>query len=63
MAARTRLARTGYQPLKAITCNYRDGTLILEGEVSSYYHKQVAQEAIRNVNSVETIINQIEVWT
>ena len=60
-AAQTRLAKTGYRPLKAITCNFRDGTLILQGDVPSYYHKQVAQEAIRTVHSVQTIVNQIEV--
>lgn len=62
-AARTRLAKTGYPPLKAITCSFRDGTLLLQGEVSSYYHKQVAQEAIRKVDRVETIVNKIEVWS
>jgi hypothetical protein len=62
-AAQTRLAKTGYRPLKGIICNFRDGTLVLQGEVPSYYHKQVAQEAIRKVHSVQTIVNQIEVWS
>jgi hypothetical protein len=62
-AAHNRLAKTGYRPLKEITCNFRDGTLILQGEVPSYYHKQVAQEAMRKVHSVQIIVNQIEVWS
>ena len=60
-AARTRLSKTGYPLLKTITCSFHRGTLTLAGRVPSYYHKQLAQEAIRKVDSVETIVNQIEV--
>jgi osmotically-inducible protein OsmY len=62
-AAQNRLAKTGYLPLKAITCNFHGGTLILRGEVPSYYHKQIAQEAMRKVHSVQIIVNQIKVWS
>jgi osmotically-inducible protein OsmY len=61
-AARTRLAKTGYRPLTAIICNFSDGTLVLQGEVPSYYHKQLAQEATRKMHNVHTVVNQIEVW-
>jgi osmotically-inducible protein OsmY len=61
-AARAQLAEVGYRPLNKIACCFHEGTLTLYGEVSSYYHKQIAQEAIRKLNSVETIVNKIEVW-
>ena len=61
-AARTQLAEVGYRRLNNIACCFHEGTLTLHGEVPSYYHKQIAQEAIRKLNSVETIVNKIEVW-
>jgi hypothetical protein len=60
-AARKRLAKTGYRSLGSVRCNYRDGTITLDGSVPSYYHKQIAQEAMRDVDNVEAIVNQIEV--
>jgi hypothetical protein len=59
--ARERLVATGYRPLKAVNCLFRDGVLTLQGQLPSYFHKQMAQEAIRGVGSIEAIINQIEV--
>jgi osmotically-inducible protein OsmY len=35
--------------------------VILHGVVSSYYQKQVAQEAIRRVEGVDEIDNRLEV--
>jgi hypothetical protein len=60
-AARKRLAKTGYRSLGSVCCNYRDGTITLHGSVPSYYHKQIAQEAMRDVDNVEAIVNQIKV--
>jgi osmotically-inducible protein OsmY len=62
-AARQRLAKTGYRSLGWVRCQFDDGTLTLHGSVPSYYHKQVAQEAIRNVTGLETIVNEINVWS
>lgn len=59
--ARERLAKTGYRTLRSVECSFRDGRMILRGEVSSYYHKQLAQESIRNAPHVNQIVNQIEV--
>lgn len=44
-----------------LTCEFREGLLLLRGRVSSYYHKQVAQEAVRRLDAVDQVINQIEV--
>jgi hypothetical protein len=60
-AARKRLARTGYRTLRTVECSFRDGRMVLRGEVPSYYHKQLAQESIRNAPHVTQIINDIEV--
>ena len=59
--ARQRLAKTGYRTLRAVECSFRDGRMILRGEVPSYYHKQLAQESVRNTTHVTQVINDIEV--
>ncbi len=38
-----------------------EGTVVLKGVVSSYFEKQMAQEAIRRVDGVALIDNQLEV--
>ena len=38
-----------------------DGRIILEGRLSSYYEKQLAQEAVRCIDSVTQISNRIVV--
>lgn len=60
-AARKLLTATGYRKLKRIDCLYRDGEMTLRGKVPSYYHKQLAQECIRNAPHVARIVNQLEV--
>ena len=60
-AARLRLAKTGYQTLRSVECSFRDGRIVLRGEVPSYYHKQLAQESLRNAPHVTQIVNHIEV--
>lgn len=44
-----------------LACEYSDGLLLLRGRVTSYYQKQVAQEAVRRLNAVDRVVNQIEV--
>jgi hypothetical protein len=62
-AARKRLAKTGYRSLGSVRCHFHDGTMTLHGSVPTYYHKQVAQEAMRNVDNVDAIVNEIDVWS
>lgn len=38
-----------------------DGRIILRGVVNSYFQKQMAQEALRGMDGVELIDNQLEV--
>ncbi len=60
-AAQLRLAKTGYQTLRSVECSFHDGRIILRGEVPSYFHKQLAQESMRNAPHVTQIVNHIEV--
>ena len=60
-AAQKRLAKTGYRSLGSVRCQFHDGTMTLRGSVPSYYHKQVAQEALRSTEHVTQVVNNLEV--
>jgi osmotically-inducible protein OsmY len=47
--------------VKGITYEYDDGLLVLHGTLASFYHKQLAQEAVRNLEGVRQIRNEIQV--
>jgi osmotically-inducible protein OsmY len=55
------LANSSYRPLQTVACRYREGVLTLQGQVPTFFHKQLAQEAIRKVKGVRKIDNQIDV--
>ena len=44
-----------------VFCHEEGGTVILQGRVRSYYQKQMAQEALRNLEGVERIVNDLQV--
>lgn len=44
-----------------VFCSEEGGTVILQGRVRSYYQKQMAQEALRNLEGVERIVNDLQV--
>lgn len=46
---------------KQLRLQARQGRLILNGVVGSYYQKQLAQEALRKIDGVESIENRLEV--
>lgn len=54
---RERLDSTSRQ----VACEYHEGVLFLRGCLSSFYEKQLAQEAVRTLESVDQIVNRIEV--
>lgn len=60
-AAAARLRVSGYYAVRLVTCEYREGVLILRGRSPSFYLKQVAQEAVARLDGVEEISNRIEV--
>lgn len=53
-----------YRELRSIGCEYKHGTLILLGTVSSYYLKQLCQEALRSTAAElnATIDNRLQVF-
>lgn len=59
--ARRHLAGTGYPILKSVECSFRNGRMMLSGQVPSYYHKQIAQEALRSAKHVTQVVNNLEV--
>ena len=51
-------------PQRNLRFEANEGCVTLHGTVHSYYQKQMAQEALRRLEGVQTIDNQIEVsWT
>jgi osmotically-inducible protein OsmY len=55
------LRRNPYLALKNVSCEYRDGVVVLRGCLPSYYLKQVAQEAVARIEGVASVDNQIHV--
>lgn len=47
--------------LQQLKYEFRRGTLTIHGKVSSFYLKQMAQEAVRDLVGVERIHNELEV--
>ena len=52
-----------YREVRKTTCLFHKGVLLLRGEVSSFYLKQIAQTVLMNVEGVKHIVNTIHVRT
>jgi osmotically-inducible protein OsmY len=59
--AREALAGRLFEISRNLRLEFREGFLMLYGRVSSYYQKQVAQEAVRRLDAVDQVVNHIEV--
>ena len=57
------LRRNPYLALRNVSCEWRDGVLVLRGCLPSYYLKQVAQEVVARLDGVQAVDNQIQVMT
>lgn len=55
------LRDSSYPALRRLSCCYDAGVLIIQGRVSSYYLKQMAQTLLGRLSGVRTINNQVEV--
>ena len=55
------LRRSPYNDLRTVKCEYERGVLTLRGTLATYYHKQLAQEAVRDVAEVRQVVNRIVV--
>ena len=62
-AAKCRLQDRLDTDARKVSCEYENGVLVLHGRVSSFYYKQLAQEAVGGLPGVTEVINQIEVRT
>lgn len=60
-AAKECLQNSPYRPLRGVLCECDWGVLLLRGRLPSFYHKQLAQQAVASVKGVSQIINEIEV--
>ncbi len=59
--AKQRVRRQPNLTFQRIWCEYDGGRLFLRGQVPSYYHKQLTQEAITGMEGVDHIANDVEV--
>ena len=59
--ARAALCNSPFYELRELQVEQRDDALLLSGCVSSFYHKQLAQEVVRSVCTGVKVINSIRV--
>jgi osmotically-inducible protein OsmY len=59
--AEARLGASPHRALRTILCKCDEGVLVLRGRLSTYFHKQLAQEIVADIEGVEQVVNQIEV--
>ena len=58
------IASSPYLSNRKVRFETQDGRVVLRGVVSSYFQKQMAQEALRSLAGVRQIDNLLEVnWT
>lgn len=55
------LERNPYLARRNLRFETSEGRITLRGVVRSYYQKQMAQEALREVDGIEEIYNELEV--
>lgn len=60
-AARASLRKSSSIVVRAVSCDYDQGVLVLRGRVPSYYCKQLAQETVAHLPGVTQVANAIEV--
>ncbi len=59
--ARERLEATKIYELSRLHCELQGDALVIRGNVSSFYLKQLAQEAVKSMPGIRRIINQTDV--
>jgi hypothetical protein len=55
------LQSSGYSALRGLRCEVTDSVVIVQGVVSSYFLKQMAQTVLRQLDGVENVRNLVEV--
>ena len=59
--SRKALQSSPYQAIRQVGVEYREGMVVLSGNVRSFFHKQLAQEAVRLVPGSPEIQNDLVV--
>jgi hypothetical protein len=59
--AQAKLTASAYSALRTLTCDSHEGVLAIRGRVSTFFIKQMAQTAVRDVPGVEEINNLVHV--
>jgi osmotically-inducible protein OsmY len=59
--AQAALSNSPFYELRDLQVEQRDGSLCISGCVSSFYHKQIAQEVVRSVCAGAEVVNSIRV--
>lgn len=59
--ANARLQASSYSSIRRVYSMYDEGMLVLRGRLPTFFHKQLAQAAVANIQGVRQIVNQIEV--
>lgn len=58
------LSRNPYLPARKLRVEATDGHVRIEGTVGTFFQKQMAQEAVRRLDGVERVVNQLQVsWS
>jgi hypothetical protein len=61
-AARARLSASPYPTIQKLTCECDEqGVLFLRGRLTSFYQKQLAQEAVARMPGMTRLVNEAEV--
>lgn len=55
------LAKHPHLGRRRVECRAESNCVVLEGEVNSFYEKQLAQEALRDIQGIEQVDNQLAV--
>ena len=55
------MANSPIYELRDLQVEHHEGALVISGAVSSFYHKQLAQEVVRSVCGSIEVINSIHV--
>ena len=59
-AATESLQNSPYPAVRSILCEWDQGILFLRGKLSSFYHKQLAQEAVARIPGMTRLVNEAE---
>jgi osmotically-inducible protein OsmY len=59
--AQSALASSSVYPLRELTVESQNDAILITGSVNSFYHKQLAQEAVRAVVGAIEVVNSVQV--